>query len=214
MTRITLVALCSLVLACGDDDGGVDAATMDSGGEDASTGDAGSDAAEDDAAMDDAAMDDAAMDDAGECACIDQTLMWEWDGGLTFADDSSEVVACRDFNFTRDLRDGEPLTCTNEVPCLGDAITIDDVRGALENAEVVAAFEAAPIVYGVDARPVDAPLFVVTYGGDAVQIGMPCGGASGCNEIPEGLVALRTLLQSLQVERLAEEPCASTITDL
>ncbi len=209
-----------LLLAC---DGGVE---LDGGPTDADTR---SDAAARDAALSDSgssprdagAPEDAALPadaatsaDGGDpcAACIAETLRWERDGGFVPYRSASEVEACRDYEHTRTpFTGGAAMSCTNTVPCEGEAITIGDLNAALAHADVVAAFAAAPILYGRDTRPVDGQLFQITLGDRTVSVGSECTGGGGpCEAIPPGVEALRALLATLEGERLAEEDCAST----
>lgn len=159
---------------------------------------------------------EAAMSDADggnpECAaCIDEALRWELEGGLVPVRSVNEIRACRTYVRTHTMAgSGASASCSNQVPCVGQAITIDDVNAALAHPDVVAAFAAAPVIYGVEARPVDGPLFQITHGDRTIGIGFPCQGESGCIDVPPGVDALRALLTSLESERLAEEDCAST----
>ena len=75
--------------------------------------------------------------------------------------------------------------------------------------DVLAGFAAAPALYGEDGRAFDAPLFQLTSGGLTVSLGLPCS-SGACTPVPPGLDALRTLLTTLEGERLLEEPCRST----
>jgi len=145
-------------------------------------------------------------------ACIGETLRWERDGGFVPYRSASEVEACRGYEHTRmPFSGGAATSCTNTVPCEGDAITIGDLDAALAHADVVAAFAAAPILYGRDTRPVDGQLFQITLGSRTVSVGAECTGGGGpCEEIPAGVEALRALLTTLEEERLAEEDCATT----
>jgi hypothetical protein len=198
------LALAILLTACSDgpadDDAG--ATVLDSG--------AMTDAGKDDAGSD-PEPDAGDPDDAGNtsCGCIDETLRWELEGGLVAFRAIQEVTACRTFTYTREPRGGAPMTCSNELPCQGDLTTIDALEDALAHPDVVAAFAAAPVLYGRDERALDGPLLVITYAGDAVSVGYPCEGAADCTEIPPGIAALDDLLGALASERLEEEPCAS-----
>lgn len=204
-----------LLLACG---GGAD--DVDAGEQAMDAGSAG-DAAADDAGADPAdsgAVDppDAGGSDSGsgQCtACIAETLRWELKGGFAPLRGANEVHACRTYKHTRMTTrggGGGAMSCSNEVPCMGDATTIADLNAALAHADVVAAFAAAPILYGRDTRPVDGVVLDVTQGGRTFTVGSPCSGGTGCVAIPPGVTALRSLLTSLEDERLAEEDCAST----
>ena len=224
--RATLLLFASVLLvACGGDDdrpagdagGRTDAARLDAGGSDAGGTDAGgttdaggaTDAGGSDAGT---STDAGTPTDGGACQCIEQTLEFGFTGGFTLYEDTSSVSACRDYTLSRDDRSGgAPTTCTNEVPCDEPAVTMAELLAALAHPDVVAAFAAAPITYGRDLRPVDAPIYSVTQDGDTFLVGSPCmGSAGGCIPIPAGVQALVTLLQTLTTERNAAEPCAST----
>jgi hypothetical protein len=218
MLRPVSLLACFAVLGCGggvavDPDGGT---ASDAGRDAGSSDDAGAlDAGEppDAAAIDDAGADaGGGGDDAGaQCECLDETLRWELDGGLRLWEATNEIVPCRTYEHTRTPRTGPSTSCTNEVPCAEDAITISELRAALAHPDVVAAFAAAPVLYGRDGRAFDAPLFVVTQGASAVSIGLPCmAGGGACTPIPPGVAALRDLLTTLEGERLAEGDCATT----
>src|SRR5690606_15690238 len=123
---------------------------------------------------------------------------------------------CNAFELTREYRGDPPdRTCANDVPCAGDAVTMSEVLAALAHADVVAAFDAAPVLYGRDTRPVDGQVFSVTQSGATVLVGAPCtgGGVGECTPIPPGVQALVDLLAALTEERRAEEPCASAFPD-
>jgi hypothetical protein len=151
------------------------------------------------------------VDGGSQCGCIEEPLRWDLEGGFRAFEGTDEVEVCRTYVYTRREPGGGAVigTCTNEVPCNGDVVTISELNAALAHADVVAAFEAAPILYGRDLRPVDAPLFQITYAGDTIQIGSPCAAEGGCTPIPPGVEALRDLLIMLEGERLDEEDCAS-----
>jgi hypothetical protein len=98
--------------------------------------------------------------------------------------------------------------CSNMVPCVGDALIMSDLLAALDHPDVVAAFAARDIVYGVDSRPFDGTVLRIARGGDEFFVGDACRpGSAGCIDIPPGVQALATLLGSLQDARLAEPTC-------
>lgn len=175
--------------------------------------DASSDAGSGDAAPPDADVRDASTGDGGACPCIESAIDWGYVGGFVAYQGRSTVDACRDYGYERTSFgvDAGMQTCGNAVPCSSaEKVDMTDLRDALAHEDVVDAFDAAPVLYGADQRPLDAPLFTATRGGDTVQIGTPCtGGGSGCRSIPPGVTALRDLLATLEEERLAEENCAS-----
>lgn len=218
----------SLAIACGgesDVDGGM---SDDGGGSDIDAGPSAVDGGpteedgggpdDDGGAEDDggAVSVDAGLEDldGGACStCIAETLRWELEGGFVAYQSANEVQPCRTYEHTRTPNGGgTPTSCTNLVPCDGDGVTLAALNAALAHEDVVAAFAAAPVLYGRDQRPVDGALFQITQGGETVSIGSPCtgGGPGGCVDIPPGVAALRELLTTLEGERLAEEDCAST----
>ncbi len=149
--------------------------------------------------------------DAGSCDCISSRLGWGWDGGFVAYVERSAIAPCR--TYTRDRTSpsgGAPLkTCTRELlPCgAGDAIDIGDVRAALANADVVAAFAGAPVLYGTDPRAFDGSVFRVELGGKVIEVGYDCGGTAGCKPAPPGVKSLVALLKALDTAQLALSPC-------
>jgi len=214
-TALQLLSLLALTPSCGDDGrtatdagtrdagpGQIDSGSrVDSGIGDADGGPAGTDSGRPDAGTE--------VTDGGSCVCIGETVTWGNEGGFTAWGATSEVSACRTYLYTRMPHGGTATTCTNQVPCQDDAVTTADLAAALEHADVVAAFAAAPVLYGQDGRPFDAPLFRITRAGRTFDVGLPCMGSGGCTPIPPGVAALRTLLVALESARLAAEDCAT-----
>jgi len=149
--------------------------------------------------------------DAGACGCIAAELTYGDIGGFRASSRQSVISPCRTYSLTETtFRDPPEMTsCSNELPCNGDAITLADVTGALAHADVVAAFAAAPITYGRDLRPVDGVVFEVSQSGSTFLVGTPCGSGGGCVGIPPGVQALVTLLRALDLERIAEPDCST-----
>ena len=176
----------------------LDAGGPDAGAEDAGSTDAGG------------STDASGQDGGGACDCIGETLDFGWTGGFTIYEDTSSVASCRTYTLARmDRSTSMTTTCTNEVPCTEDAVTMAELLAALAHPDVVAAFAAAPVTYGRDMRPVDAPIYSVTQAGRTFLVGSPCAGSGGCTPIPTGVQALVDLLQALAGERLEEEDCSS-----
>lgn len=88
-------------------------------------------------------------------------------------------------------------------------VTVGDVNAAFAHPDVVAAFAAAPILYGRDTRPVDGQVFEIEeVGGAIVTVGSDCGSVGpACVAIPPGVAALQALLVRLETERLGESDC-------
>ena len=175
----------------GTADGVVDSAPPGEGGE------SGSDASPDVACTD----------------CIDASLTWGNTGGLTAYDDTSALAPCKTYTHTRDHHDVDAGTqsCTTEVAACGatDVVGLTQIEGALAHPDAVAAFAAAPVLYGRDTRPVDGSVFQITYGGRTVTVGLDCGSTSPCTPIPAGVKALETVLQNLDVQELSKDSCVA-----
>jgi hypothetical protein len=141
------------------------------------------------------------------------TLAWGRDGGLVAYVDSSEVTTCRTYGHRRTGfrdRDAGDITCTQDLVACGT--TADpgggEINRALADADVVAAFAAAPKLFGKDPRAFDGQVFAITYGGKRIDIGTDCGGATDCTPPSAGVKALADLLQRLDTVQLAKGTCA------
>jgi hypothetical protein len=86
---------------------------------------------------------------------------------------------------------------------------MSDLLAALDHPDVVAAFAARDVVYGVDRRPSDGTVLRIARGSDEFFVGTPCEGDPSCIPIPPGVQALATHLSSLQAARLAEPDCST-----
>lgn len=195
------------------DAGPQDAGPQDGGPTDAGPTDAGpSDAGPTDAGPSDAGPTDAGPTDGGACDCIGSTLTWGYEGGLTVVRRGAEIRPCGDFSYSVTMGTGPTRMCTNAVPCVGDEeVTMAEVLAALADSDVQSALTTGrPIVYGRDPRVFDGQVFIVEYEGKRIVVGSPCGGTSDCIPIPTGVQMLKDVLESLQDERLATEPCLST----
>ncbi|MEM9188092.1 MAG: hypothetical protein AAGF12_02860 [Myxococcota bacterium] len=224
-----LLTFLSLSVACGGDDtavgdGSVDAATdalvdaeidaRTEGGIDASP-DGSVDAARD--AIPDSPPDSSldAMPDANDCnSCLANSYRWAFEGGRRIETSASAIEACREFEHRRMTRTPPARTCSNMIPGCGampGEITVADILEALAHPDVVAAFAAAPVLYGQDGRPFDAPLFELTETGRRpVQVGLDCRGIGSCTPIPAGVEALRDLLIRLEQQQLTIPDCSTT----
>lgn len=167
----------------------------------------------------DAAPADASTDgDAGACStCLGARIDWEWNGGLALYYDKSAALPCNTYQRQRfdNPSDGTPiLSCTSTIRHCGgdvgdasDAITIEEIAGAVAAADVQAAFAQAPVLYGVDPRAYDGQVFRVTVGGKMIEIGGACGGTAGCKEAPAGVTALAALLRDLDTRKTGADAC-------
>jgi hypothetical protein len=145
--------------------------------------------------------------------CIGASLTWGNTGGFTAYDDTSALAPCKTYTRTREHHDVDAGTqgCTTEVAACGasDVVGLSQIESALAHPDAVAAFAAAPVLYGRDTRPVDGSVFQITYGGRTVTVGQDCGSASPCTPIPAGVQALETVLQNLDFQELSKDPCVA-----
>lgn len=208
-----------LVLGCDTDvsgaaDGGLDAGVDAGDGADAGSLDAGGEdsGADPDAGSSDAGapVDAAPAADAATCdTCLDSALRWTFVGGRSSQQASSLVTPCAAYQYTLTfLPDGSSRSCSNEVPCSSSGqVAMPRLRAALDDPVVAAAFAGAPMLYGRDPRPMDGQVFEIELGGRTITLGDACAGASGCTAIPAELDTLRTLLRTLEGERLGHVDC-------
>ena len=146
--------------------------------------------------------------------CIGAQLSWGSNGGLVAYRDSSALAPCKTYTHTRvhyDMDVGGPQSCTTEVAACGatDVVGLTQIEAALANPDVVAAFAAAPVLYGRDTRPSDGSVFEITYGGRTVSVGLDCDETGPCTAIPAGVKALETVLQNLDVQELSKDACVA-----
>ncbi|MGZ3478619.1 MAG: hypothetical protein ACXVCJ_29225, partial [Polyangiales bacterium] len=113
---------------------------------------------------------------------------------------------CDDYHRTRTgtttlACDAKIPTCPGDVPDSDFVTGVADVESALASADVQAALAKAPVLYGTDSRPVDGTVFQVLVGTKKIEVGGPCGGASGCTDAPAGVQQLRTVLERIDTEK-------------
>ncbi|MDW8361638.1 MAG: hypothetical protein RMK74_04475 [Myxococcales bacterium] len=181
-----------------DDGGGTDAP-----GTDAPTTDATPDGP--------TSSDGPAPDVSDPCAlCTNAVVEFGPEGGKTAVDDDFELRPCRTFAAQRTNRSGgASVGCDSEIPCLGDAITIGDVLGALAHPDVRAAFVAAPVLYGRDPRPADGSVYRIAIGEDEVLVGDDCRASDpSCRPVPHGVRQAVDRLQALTRQQLGLGRCA------
>ena len=128
--------------------------------------------------------------------------------------EASALSPCARFSHTRTpmLTDPPEVDCAQDLECPGEVMA-EAVALALAHSDVRQALAAAPVVYGVDSRPVDGQVWRFTVGGASVDVGGPCAGASQCNPIPEGVQALMDLLTALTAQELARGECAAAFPE-
>lgn len=142
-----------------------------------------------------------------DCGCVDDAIDWHLDGGLVGYLEEHELADCNTFSYIASpvLTDPATETCSRALDSCEGFVSPAEVQVAVDNAEVQAALSEAPVLYGVDNRPVDGQVFVFEIAGARVEVGDPC---TECeNPIPEGVSELVDLLKRLATEQLAEPPC-------
>jgi hypothetical protein len=132
------------------------------------------------------------------------------DGGLVAYVDTSRLGPCR--SYTRERSSGAvempSKMCTADVPAC-PARTIENIDRLIGDPVVTMSLQSHAL-YGGDPRPADGQVFRFGVGNDFVDVGPPCGaGASGCAAIPAAVGQLVELLQGLDRDELASEPCKS-----
>ncbi|HEX2677809.1 MAG TPA: hypothetical protein VHM19_14250 [Polyangiales bacterium] len=158
------------------------------------------------------------LDDGGAAPCspcIGKTVGWGPNGGFVAYTDHSELTQCNEYHHKREPAGRGPMDpaieCERPVPCMGSGLHgIADVLQALQHPDVVAARKNAMVLYGYDSRPVDGTVFRIELPGSVIDVGGACqssGGGGACTDIPAGVAALKALLESIDSEQLAIEPC-------
>ncbi len=152
--------------------------------------------------------------DADPClACASATLTWGQNGGFVCTVDTSSLAPCSAFSHSRVAAACDPIdrSCTNAVPVCesgtADTVTVGDVAAALAHPDVARAVAAAPVLYGVDSRPVDGTVFRVDVGSARIEVGS-CATAS-CSDVPAGVRALETVLEALTAQELLRGECVT-----
>ena len=74
---------------------------------------------------------------------------------------------------------------------------------------MVEAVEQAPVTFGM--KSPDAGVFRMIINGAFVDVGFECAATPGCKEPPEGVVELKTLLQTLGAGQHGAKPCAGVL---
>ncbi|HEX3695028.1 MAG TPA: hypothetical protein VH374_06520 [Polyangia bacterium] len=151
---------------------------------------------------------------------LGQTIAFNWNGGLVGFADSSSVAPPAAFTSHRDFFQPQPppmpIDCAAAIPrCSADArvVTTSDVTKALAAPSVASAFAAPMPLYGVDERPTDGAIFVVSRpDGKSIGIGGPCDASAGslpCGRpLTDDLRALSTLFFNLK-SQLTTRDCPS-----
>jgi hypothetical protein len=192
------LALALILASCASAD---DSSDVDAGAADSGAGSGGSAGGHQDAATQEPCRrcnDDAgAMPDAAETSCLEHTIRWGGDGGLVAMRTQFSLESCATYRVSEITLGQEPRQlCLNEVP--RDAlITVDDINALIAADDVQEAMAHAPIVFGVDSRPVDGVLLRIEIDGAIIDVGQPCASSPTCSATPAGVTALADALDAL-----------------
>jgi hypothetical protein len=145
---------------------------------------------------------------AGAC-CVDETISWGRAGGFVIYHDTSTLEPCAQYTRTRtETGGGTPSSCAQTLQqACGAGLGADDVVEALADPDVQAALATAPVLYGLDTRPLDGQVFQIQVEAALIEVGNACQSAQ-CTPIPDGVGALRDLLVAIDEQELAE-PCST-----
>ncbi|HEY4011918.1 MAG TPA: hypothetical protein VGM06_01160 [Polyangiaceae bacterium] len=158
----------------------------------------------------------------GETCSLDITYAYGTNGGNVASRDRTTLTppAAYLLTRTRDGGDSGPMSraCSATIGGCGEGIPQPSELAVLladfHAVDVEAAFAAgntgAPVLFGVDMRPVDGQVFVVERGdGRAFAVGSACGGASGCVPVPAGVATLVADLTALDQLELSTTACSN-----
>ena len=153
---------------------------------------------------------DAGSQDSGapNDGCLDRAVSWGPNGGRVAFQDRFTLTPCRTFAQER-MGLGNPSSsgsCRNEV-ATDAVVSLDDLNVALAHADVQAAIADAPLLFGLDSRPVDGTVLRIEFGGAMIDVGAACMGQALCTPIPAGVAALQTVLEQLQAQQRAVPDC-------
>jgi hypothetical protein len=154
------------------------------------------------------------VDGSADCGCVADAITWGNDGGRVAYVDRSSLSPCHTFAHQRVPASTDPptLLCSQELGACASSVSAREIRIALEQPDVRAAFASAPILFGRDPRFVDGAVLRITVGGAVVEIGEACNGAAGCREIPQTVAALGIRLRALTNQELGRASCRSTFS--
>lgn len=142
------------------------------------------------------------------CDCVPVTIRWWRAGGLVGPSREASIEPCAAFEY-RVLTD-EPSSnkqCSSTLQGCGNALGVDDIRAALADADVQAALEQAPIVYGRDLRPLDGHVDHIEVDGKVIEVGDECNGETPDCRLPLGVDRFGRLLGNLQFQEEARATC-------
>jgi hypothetical protein len=139
------------------------------------------------------------------CGCVDETLTWSQSAGF----ETGTLESCHTFTFVRLQLQGPTRMCTDPIESCDDIVRPGDIQTALEHPDVVAAFAASPVYFGVDTRPAGGAVFQMALGSRLIEFGAECNGAADCTDEPPGVRALRTLIVTLTQQIMLRPPCSN-----
>lgn len=150
---------------------------------------------------------------ASTCGCVTGDLVWGRELTAGIFQKRSGIVSCREYT-TRErspIAPGKPpVECTQAFEGC-DAATggMTEVARLLEREDVWAAFEAAPLMYGLDLPDVHGRPMIVMHAGRKVRVGKPCDASLECKPIPGSLAALKAALDAVDTREGQRGDCAS-----
>lgn len=148
-------------------------------------------------------------DGGGSCpsACTEHVVGWTQSGGFVAEQIHYELSPCGRVFRRIDRFDAMPETCVIHIES-GPVCDVPAAVNALIATDAVSTLrEEAPVVVGVDDRPVDGVIFEVTIDGDVIGVGHDCDGASGCRPVPMELRSLESALTSLEALFFRPDVC-------
>lgn len=153
---------------------------------------------------------------------VNTTYRYGDTGGLVASESTTTLSPPRSWTRTRTSRVTNPASASCEVPLpcdltgaltgdFGDLVEIERIKIDLAHSDVQSALaQPTPPTYGGDARPVDGIIFqFLRDDGRGFLAGNPCGGATGCVDVPTGIASLVADLRSLDARMLTDPGCAA-----
>jgi hypothetical protein len=147
----------------------------------------------------------------GGCSqeCSAPEVSWRLDGGLVPYHGSSSLSGCKEY---RHIRTPVDVLLPQRECSVTLACTEQRIQQALSRADVVAALDSGQL-YGVDTRPVDGQLQVVSYQGKELRVGRQCTSSDppNCIPTPTGVQMLVDAVQDFDQEMLMRPECANVV---
>jgi hypothetical protein len=147
----------------------------------------------------------------GGCSqeCSASEVSWHLDGGLVAYHGNSSLSGCREY---RHIRTPVEVLLPQRECSVTLACTEQRIQQALSRADVVAAFNSGQL-YGVDTRPADGQLQVVSHQGKELRVGRQCTSTDppNCIPFPTGVEMLVNAVQDFDQEMLMRPECANVV---